>query len=82
MKSLKSCREEQYSEFKSKVLQDQSTSIHTSIKKNKLHLMKIPIQKNVTKDGLKIKTLNNSVALFGQLLVTLKNRDCNMMDLF
>lgn len=82
LRSLKSCGEEQYSEFKSKVLQDHSTSIHTSIKKNKLHLMKTPIQKSVTKDGLKIKTLNNNVALFGQLFVTLNSRDCNMMDLF
>ena len=34
LRTLKSCGEEQYSEFKGKVLQDHSTSIHTSINKN------------------------------------------------
>ena len=82
LRSLKSCGEEQYSEFKSKVLQDHFTSIQISITKNNMQLLKTSIQKNVTKNGLKIKTLNHKVTLFGQLLVTLTSRDCNMIYLF
>ena len=49
-----------------KVIEDLSVSIHQPIKKNSLALFKRPQPKATSKQGKKIKVLQNNVALFGQ----------------
>ena len=57
----------QYQDFVKNVIDVRSHSIHDPIKKNSLALFKNPRHKTTSKQGKKIKTLQNNVALFGQL---------------
>lgn len=55
----------QYEEFVKKVLDERTQSIHDLIKRNSLAVFRQPRHKTVTKDGKRIKVLQNNVALFG-----------------
>ena len=56
----------QYRDCVKEVLEDGSVSIHESIKKNFLALFKRPQPKTTSKQGEKIRVLQNNEALFGQ----------------
>ena len=58
----------QYKEFVESVLKDCTRSIRSPIKQNSLALFKRPQPKVLSKQGKKIKILQNNMALFGRLL--------------
>ena len=58
----------QYQDFVKNVIAVRSHSIHDPIKRNSLALFKNPRHKTTSTQGRKIKTLQNNVALFGQLM--------------
>ena len=67
----------QYQEFVKNVLEECSISIHDPIKKNSMFIFKQAQHKIISKQGKKVKMLQNSVALFGQLYISMQSRDGN-----
>ena len=57
-------------------------SIHEPIKRNSLALFKRPHVKITAKQGKKIKVLQNNVALFGQLYISMQSREGDLKELF
>ena len=72
----------QYQEFVNNVIIVRSHSIHDPIKRNSLALFRNPRCKTTSKQGKKIKTLQNNVALFGQLYVSMQTRDSDLAEFF
>ena len=72
----------QYREYVKNVLQDCTVSIHSPIKKNSLALFKRPQSKITSKQGKKMKFLQNNVALFGQLYISMQSRDGDLKEFF
>ncbi|XP_061894509.1 uncharacterized protein LOC133644183 [Entelurus aequoreus] len=72
----------QYQEFVKKVLDERTQSIHDPIKRNSLAVFRQPRRKTMSKDGKKIKVLQNNVALFGQLYVAMQSRESNLDEFF
>ena len=60
---------------------DRSHSIHDTISKNSLPLFSTKLKVR-TKDCKKVKVLENNVALFGQLYISLQNRDGDISEFF
>ena len=56
--------------------------IHNPIKKNLLALFKRPHPKATSKTGKNIKVLQNNVALFGQLYISMKSRDGDLKEFY
>ncbi len=73
---------QQYQNFVKNVLENCTQSIHDPIKKNSLALFKQPQPKVKSKAGKKIKVLQNNVALFGQLYISMQNRDNDLKEFF
>ena len=67
MYTLENTGIKQYQDYVTKVLEDRTVSIHEPIKRNSLALFKRPQVKAISKQGKKMKVLQNNVALFGQL---------------
>ena len=72
----------QYQDYVTKVLEDCTISIHEPIKRTSLALPKRPQVKTISKQGKKIKVLQNNVALFGQLYISMQNRDGDLEEFF
>ena len=72
----------QYQDFVKNVIDVRSHFIHDPIKRNSLALFKNPRYKTTSKQGKKIKTLQNNVALFGQLYVSIQSRDGDLAEFF
>ena len=72
----------QYQEFVKNVIIVRSHYIHDPIKRNSLALFRNTRCKTTSKQGKKIKTLQNNVALFGQLYVSMQTRDSDLAELF
>ena len=72
----------QYQDFVKNVIDVRSHAIHDPIKRNSLALFKNPRHKTTSKQGKKIKTLQNNVALFGQLYVSMQSRDGDLVEFF
>ena len=53
-----------------------------AIKRNSLALPKRPQVKTISKQGKKIKVLQNNVALFGQLYISVQNHDGDLEEFF
>ena len=70
----------QYQDFFKNVVDVRSHYIHDPIKRNSLALCKNPRHKTTSKQGKKIKTFQNNVALFGQLYVSMQNRDGDLAE--
>ena len=68
----------QYQDFVKNILEDCTRPIHDPIKKNKLALFKRPQPKAISKSGKKIKVLQNNVALFGHLYVSMQSRNADL----
>ena len=62
----------QYQEFVRCVLEECSISIHDPIKKNSIAIFKQSHHKVISKQGKKVKMLQNNVVLFGQLYISCK----------
>ena len=71
-----------YQDCNKKVFEDCSVSIHEPIKKNCLALFKRPQPKQIAVQGRKIKVLQNNVALFEQLYISMQNRDGDLSEFF
>ena len=72
----------QYQDFVKNVIDVRCHSIHDPIKRNSLALFKNPRHKTTSKQRKKIKTLQNNVALFGQVYVTMQSRDGDLAEFF
>ena len=72
----------QYQDFVKNVIDVRSHSNHDPIKRNSLALFKNPRHKTTSKQGKKIKTLQNNVALFGQLYVSMQSRYGDLAEFF
>ena len=72
----------QYQDYVTKILEDRTISIHESIKRNSLPLFKRPQVKATSKQGKKIKLLQNNIALFGQLYISMQSRDGDLEEFF
>ena len=66
--TLEDTSKKQYQEFVKNVLDVRSHSIHDSIHRNSLVIFRIHPRRVTSKQGKKIKVLQNNVSLFGQLL--------------
>ena len=72
----------QYQDYVAKVLEGHTASIHEPIKKQSLALFKRSHIKATSKQGKKLKVLQNNVALFGQLYISMQSRDGDLEELF
>ena len=81
VRSLKETGKKQYKDFVKKVLLERTTSVHDPIKRNSFALFKTPQSKILPKKG-KMKVLQNNVALFGQLYITMQNRQSDLNEFF
>ena len=72
----------QHHDFVKKVIEGRSVSIHQPIKKNSFALFKRPLPKAISKHGKKFKMLQNNVALFGQLYISMQSRDGDLKEFF
>ncbi len=80
--SLEDTDIQQYKSFVKTVLDERTQPIHDPIKKNSLALFKRPRPKATSKSGKKIKLLQNNVALFGQLYISIQSRDGDLKEFF
>ena len=80
--TLEETGKKQYQDYVKNVLDMRIRSIHDPIKRNSLALFKQPQRKAISQQGTKIKVLQNNVALFGQLYISLQNRDCDLAEFF
>ena len=72
----------QYSNFVKEVLEERKRSIHEPIKLNKPALFRKPSPKIKSKQGRKIKALENNVSLFGQLYISMQSREGDLEEFF
>ena len=72
---------EQYQDFVKNVHEDCTQPIHHPIKKKSHALFKRPQPKATSKAGKKIKVLQNNVALFGQLYISMQCCDGDLKEL-
>ena len=75
MRSLEDTGKKQYNDFIKNVLDVRIHSIHDLVKRNSLALFSKLKLKTATQQGKNIKVLQNNVALFGQLDISMQNRD-------
>jgi len=82
VRNLEETRKKHYRDFVKNVLQEHSHSIHDPIKKNSLALFRKPHCKTNSTQGKRIKVLKNNVALYGQLYISMQNRDADLDEFF
>ena len=71
-----------YKDYVKRVLEDRTSHIHDPIKKNSLALYRRPQPKAISKQGKKIKTLQNNVALFSKLYISMQSREGDLREFF
>ena len=71
-----------YQTYRKNVIEKRTHSIHDTIKKNSLTLFKTSRAKTASKHKQTIRGLQDNVGLFGQLYVSLQNREGDMQELF
>ena len=79
---LEETGKKQYQDFVKTVLEDCTASIHHPIKRNSLALYKRPKPKAISKQGKKIEMLQNNVALFSQLYISMQSREGDLKEFF
>lgn len=82
MRKLEETGKKQYNDFVSNVIVNRTQSIQSPIKRNSLAVFKNPRNKTTSKQGKKVKVLQNNVALFGQLYVSMQNRQSDLLEFF
>ena len=80
--ALEETGRKQYQNYVKCVLEDCTHSIHDTIKNNSLPLFRKPQKKEMSKQGKKMKVLQNNVALFGQLYIAMQNRESDLEEFF
>ena len=81
IRTLEDTGTNKYQEYVKTVLVDRSHSIHDPISNNSLPLFSTKLKVR-SKDCKKVKVLENNVALFGQLYISLQNRDGDISEFF
>ena len=81
IRTLEDTGTKKYQEYVKAALVDLSHSIHDPISKNSLRLFSTKLKVR-SKDCKKVKVLENNVALFGQLYISLQNRDGDISEFF
>lgn len=79
---LESIGKEQYKSYVEDVVTKRSRSIHDTIKKNSLPLLRTRSIKKSTNQAQKIAQLKNNAALFAQLYVAMQSREMDMREFF
>ncbi|XP_031553145.1 uncharacterized protein LOC116290281 [Actinia tenebrosa] len=80
--NLDSLGQTKYKEYVKAVIEDRKTSIHDTIKKNKIPLFKKQPLRDKSKQTKRIATLQNNVALFAQLYIAMQRRNANLEEFF
>uniref|UniRef100_UPI00358E5A52 uncharacterized protein n=1 Tax=Myxine glutinosa TaxID=7769 RepID=UPI00358E5A52 len=81
IRTLEDIGTKKYQDYVTTVLVDRTRSIHNPMSKNSLPLFSTKV-KAKSKDGKKVKVLENNMALFEQLYISLQNRDGDINDFF
>lgn len=79
---MKKTGNEQFESYCAEVLEKRSKSFHTAIKKNSFQLFKNTKPKPCLKRRKETKALQNNVVLFGQLYVSMQNREHELKEFF
>ena len=82
MHTLEDTGKKQYQEFVKNVLDVRSHSIHDPFHRNSLVIFRIHHRNVTSKQGKKIKVLQNNVPLFGQLYISMQNRESDLAEFF
>ena len=72
----------QYREYVKAVIEDRTTSIHNTIKRNKIPLYKKQPLRDKSKQTKRIAALQNNVALFAQLYIAMQSRNADLEEFF
>ena len=80
--TLEDTGKKQYKDFVKNVLDARSHCIHDLIKTNSPALFRQLRHRVTSKQGKEIKVLQNNVALFGHLYISLQNRDNDLAEFF
>jgi hypothetical protein len=81
MRSIEETGKKQYASYVNEVFLERTTSIHDRIKRNSLSLFSTPESRIVPKKS-KLNVLQNNVALFGQLYISMQNRQSDLDEFF
>ena len=82
LSTLETVGKQQYQAYKKAVIEERTQPIHATITKNSLALFKKQKPTVKSKKNQKIKVLQNNVSLFGQLYVSLQNRQGDLQEFF
>ena len=82
VRTLEVTGKRQFNDFVKHVVDDRTRSIHEPFKRNSLALFRNPKRKVKSRQGKTIKVLQKNVALFGQLYVSMQNRESELNDFF
>lgn len=80
--SLNKLGQTKYKEYVKAVIEDRKTSIHEPIKMNKIPLFKRKHQRDKSKQTKRIAVLQNNVALFAQLYISMQSRNADLKEFF
>ena len=80
--SLESVGQQQYQKYVNDVVTKRTSSVHDTIKKNNLPLLRTSLGKKSTNQGEKILQLKNNVSLFSQLYIAMQSREMDMKEFF
>ena len=79
---MKDTGKKQYNDFIKNVLDVRSHSIHDPVKRNSIALFSKPKCKATSQQEKKIKVLQNNVAFFDLLYISMQNRDGDLSGFF
>jgi hypothetical protein len=82
IRNLKRNGQSQYEDYRTQVLEEQTQSIHTPIKRNTLYLPRTPMKRTKTKDGSKLEIHKSNAELFGKLCMAMQDRNLSLSKLF
>lgn len=82
VRNIERIGQEQFDDFVHKRLITLSESVFAPIKRNKLPLLKCPVQRATNKDKLHISSLKKSCSLFSQLYISCQVRGCDLDEFF
>ena len=82
LRCLEDTDKRQYQTFVKDVLEERTRSIHNPIKRNKLALFQKPTPQTQSKEGNKIKALQNNLSLVGQLYISMQSREGDLGEFF
>ena len=82
LRCLEDTDKRQYQTFVKDVLEERTRSIHNPIKRNNLALFQKPTPHTQSKEGNKLKALQNNLCLVGQLYISMQSREEDLEKFF